>query len=248
MIVIPMAGMSARFTKAGYNVPKYMLSAKNLSLFEHAVLSFESYFKFEKFVFIIRDIANTKAFVMEKAKKLGIQYIEIVTLAEPTRGQAETVYLGLASPSLMSSSLAKEPITIFNIDTFRPHFIYPNDIDLTTSHYLEVFKGTGENWSFVKPKAHTSTCVIETAEKKAISNLCCTGLYHFASKQAFDDAYLFYLNQPKLWHKNELYIAPIYNYLIRKDEPVYYHLIKRNEVIFCGVPEEYEAFKYDCEH
>ncbi len=245
MIVIPMAGMSARFTKAGFKVPKYMLNAKGLSLFEHAVLSFEYYFKFEKFVFIIRDLANTKAFVMEKAKKLGIKHIEIITLAEPTRGQAETVFLGLASLSLMSSSLAKEPITIFNIDTFRPHFIYPNDIDLTKSHYLEVFKGNGENWSFVKPKAHNLTCVIETAEKEAISNLCCTGLYHFASKQAFDDAYLFYLNHPQLWHKNELYIAPIYNYLIKQNEPVHYHLIKRNEVIFCGVPDEYEAFKHD---
>lgn len=245
MIVIPMAGMSARFTKAGYTVPKYMLIAKKLSLFEHAVLSFEHYFKLEKFVFIIRDVANTKAFVMEKAKALGICNIEIIKLTEPTRGQAETVYLGLESLALKSPSLDKEPFTIFNIDTFRPHFIYPNDIDLTTCHYLEVFEGSGDNWSFVKPKANNSTRVIETAEKKAISNLCCTGLYHFASLQAFNSAYLFYLNQPELWHKGELYIAPIYNYLISQNEPVHYHLIKRNEVIFCGVPDEYEAFKYD---
>ncbi|EKO3985769.1 capsular biosynthesis protein, partial [Vibrio fluvialis] len=41
MIMIPMAGMSSRFFKAGYSKPKYMLEAKGKTLFEHSVLSFE---------------------------------------------------------------------------------------------------------------------------------------------------------------------------------------------------------------
>ncbi|TOH10549.1 capsular biosynthesis protein, partial [Vibrio parahaemolyticus] len=44
MIVIPMAGMSSRFFKAGYKLPKYMLEAHGKSLFEHSLRSFESYF------------------------------------------------------------------------------------------------------------------------------------------------------------------------------------------------------------
>ena len=56
MIVIPMAGLSSRFTKAGYDKPKYMLEAFGRSLFWHAVSSFSNYFDSEDFLFIARDI------------------------------------------------------------------------------------------------------------------------------------------------------------------------------------------------
>ena len=36
-IIIPMAGLSSRFTNAGYVLPKYMLYVKNRSLFNLAV-------------------------------------------------------------------------------------------------------------------------------------------------------------------------------------------------------------------
>ena len=50
MIVIPMAGMSRRFTEAGYTLPKYMLPAHQRSLFAHAVDSFRHYFKTEPLI------------------------------------------------------------------------------------------------------------------------------------------------------------------------------------------------------
>ncbi len=240
MIIIPMAGLSSRFTQAGYTLPKYMLTAKNKSLFEHAVLSFKQYFSQETFVFIIRNIADTQAFVTEKCHILGIKKFDIVTLKEETRGQAETVYLGL-----QSLEHKDESVTIFNIDTFRPDFTFPENLHLSREHYVEVFEGSGDNWSFVKPANEHTTRIVETAEKQPISNLCSTGLYHFASKTAFDKAYLHYLHHPDLWHKGELYIAPIYNWLIAQGEAVHYHLIKTEEVVFCGIPAEYEAFKHD---
>ena len=40
MIVIPMAGLSQPFTRAGYDRPKYMLEAHGRTLFDQAVLSF----------------------------------------------------------------------------------------------------------------------------------------------------------------------------------------------------------------
>jgi hypothetical protein len=46
--------------------------------------------------------------------------------------------------------------------------------------YLEVFRGEGDNWSFVRPIAEESTQIDLTTENTPISDLCCTGLYHFA--------------------------------------------------------------------
>jgi hypothetical protein len=46
-----MAGLSKRFTDAGFTLPKYMLYAREKSLFNLAVSSFEAYFKTEKIYF-----------------------------------------------------------------------------------------------------------------------------------------------------------------------------------------------------
>lgn len=237
MIVIPMAGLSSRFFKAGFEKPKYMLEAHGETLFEHAIKSFERYFRSESFLFIVRDVQGTSHFVEQQAKDLGIQSFKVQVLVKETRGQAESVYLGTEH-----CVDEQQPITIFNIDTFRPGFIYPPEIHQWDG-YLEVFSGEGENWSYARPVATDSTQVIETAEKSRISELCCTGLYQFSSLKAFRESYLHYLSLPKeQWDKGEIYVAPLYNYLIQQGHNIHYHLIDRNEVTFCGVPDEYYEF------
>lgn len=241
MIVIPMAGMSSRFFKAGYTKPKYMLEAHGQTLFDHSVKSFQAYFSTLPFLFIVRDVYETETFVKKQAQKLGIKEFYIVVLDKETKGQAETVTLGLELLEQQHPDY-QGPITVFNIDTFRPNFKFP-EVSHRGDGYLEVFRGSGDNWSFALPEKEGSTKVIKTAEKNPISDLCSTGLYHFNRKQAYLDAYQAYVAKPQQeWEKGELYIAPLYNLLIEKGLEVHYHLIDRSEVIFCGVPQEYTDF------
>lgn len=237
MIVIPMAGLSSRFFKAGYIKPKYMLEAHGKSLFDHSVESFHRYFDSEKFIFIVRDVYETPQYVESRAKALNIKDFDVVILNEETRGQAETVALGL-----QNYQNSNEPITIFNIDTFRPNFVYP-DLKQLGDGYLEVFKGEGANWSYVRPINSSSTEIDLTTEKNPISDLCCTGLYHFANNQDYFTAYNHYLSLPQeQWEKGELYVAPLYNHLIQQGKELHYNLIDKGEVIFCGTPDEYVKF------
>lgn len=239
MIIIPMAGMSSRFFKAGFKNPKYMLEAHGNSLFFYSVNSFKEYFKTEKFVFIVRDVYSTPIFVEQQVKEMGILDFHIEVLDFETKGQAETVYLGLKQ---LQNKIGKldDSLTIFNIDTFRPEFKFPNLIN-SSDGYLEVFKGEGNNWSFAKAESINSDRVVETAEKRPISNLCSTGLYHFSNITDYFSCYEEYLLKPSNeWEKGELYIAPLYNILISRGKLIKYHLINDNQVIFCGVPEEYD--------
>jgi hypothetical protein len=233
-----MAGLSQRFTRAGYKLPKYMLPAHGRSVFAHAVGSFAAQAATEPFLFIVRDVAGTPDFVRAEAAALGIARVEIVVLDSPTRGQAETVELGLANAAVAVG----EPLTIFNIDTFRPGFHFPEAFPRTIDGYLEVFVGEGDNWSYVRPIAGGACRVAETAEKRPISDLCCTGLYHFGSVQLFRDAY----HQTEASFSaetgpGELYVAPMYNLLIQAGRDVRYQIVPKDEVIFCGIPAEYEA-------
>ena len=245
MIVLPMAGMSSRFFKAGYSVPKYMLDLDGRSVFAHALCSFARYFGQERFVIICRADYDTPAFVRAECTKHGLPEsdLDLVVLAEPTAGQAETVALGLDAAGADDAA----PLTIFNIDTFRPGFSYPETFELAAiDGYVEVFAGEGTHWSFVRPDPADPAAfrALEVAEKVRISNLCSTGLYYFASVGLFRQLYAGIAGRdPAELQGGERYIAPLYNTAIQAGRDIRYHLIARDEVQFCGTPDEYEGLR-----
>jgi hypothetical protein len=238
MIVIPMAGRSQRFFDAGYRQPKFMLDLAGRSVFAHAVDSFRDVFEQQRFLFILPEGAAAADFVRDECAALGVRDYALVSLTQPTAGQAETVVLGLDSLSIPAAT----PITIFNIDTFRPGFSFPGPPLEAMDGWLEVFRGGGDNWSYVRPAPGPERLALETAEKRPISDLCCTGLYHFAKAGDFRRALEAERAAPQA---AELYVAPLYNHLIQAGARIGYREIARDQVIFCGVPAEYESLQAD---
>lgn len=234
MIVFPMAGSSRRFTEKGYAVPKFQLPLWGGHVFDHAVSSFAPSFDDRPFLFVYRETGGVGAFIEARNRVLGIRNARLVQLHTVTSGQAETVALGLDAANVPDET----PLTIFNIDTFRKPERSPFPVSPGLSGWLEVFRAGGENWSFVRPHDHAPGLVAETAEKVAISDLCSDGLYHFATAALFREALAAERAAPSA---PELYIAPIYNHLIRRGHPVGYGEIAARELVFCGVPSEYEA-------
>lgn len=232
-----MAGLSQRFLDAGFALPKYMLYIGNRSLFNLSVSSFSNYFRICNFVFVTRSLYDSELFIKKECELLGIKNYQIFVIDRTTRGQAETVYLGLQNCNVED----KEPIVVFNIDTLRSNLSFPGNLR-DCAGYLEVFRGAGANWSYAQTENDHSTKVIMTAEKKEISNYCSTGLYYFKSKLVYYFAYEKYLSE---YTDKELYVAPIYNYLIREGMSIHIHLIDNKGVQFCGVPQEYYSLLRD---
>jgi hypothetical protein len=236
MIVIPMAGESRRFFLAGYTQPKYRLMLKGKSLFDHAVASFAAYFETEPFLIILRGESDASAFVKARLEALGVRRFELAVLDAPTAGQAETVAKGMA---MCTQAQADTPLTIFNIDTFRPGFRYPQAGWFSTCDgYLEVFRATDTGLSFVRPDPEDSARVAETAEKRVISDLASNGLYYFRRAEDYLAAYAAEQAAPTA---HELFVAPLYNHLIRQDKKIYYILLTQTQTIVCGTPAQYEA-------
>ena len=230
MFIIPMAGLSSRFFKAGYTKPKYQLDLNGETVFSWSVRSFEHYFKTDKFIFIYRNVYETKDFLEVEIKNLGITDYELVCLPEEILGQADTVYQGIANID------SNEEIYIFNIDSRIIDFIKPKWA-AECDGYLEVFKGEGEHWSFALAEEN-SRRVIRTTEKERISDLCSDGLYYFKKKSVFEKLFLS-AKENQRTAKNEYYIAPLYNDLIEAGSTVFYDLIENYRILFCGTPDEY---------
>ena len=81
--------------------------------------------------------------------------------------------------------------------------------------------------------------VTKTAEKEVISSNALTGLYHFTYPEDFFEAgeSAFSKNETT---KGEFYIAPLYNYIIRKGRKLIVDMA--DEVNILGTPEELEIF------
>ncbi|MGW8462010.1 glycosyltransferase family 2 protein [Pseudomonas sp. CLCA07] len=231
MFLITMAGLSSRFFKAGYTQPKYKLMVHGESVFSLATKSFLNYFKTDLFIFVIRDIYDTKKFITEEIRALGITNYKIVSLDHETRGQAETAYIALKQIS------SDEQVTIFNIDTFRHNYLKPNFTE-SCDGYLEVFTAEGDHWSFVE--AAPGGKVSRTTEKERISDLCSDGLYHFKHKEIFINVFEEALLRNEVV-RGEYYVAPLYNRLIQMGMDIRYETITLDQIDFCGTPEEYQA-------
>lgn len=236
MFVFPMAGVSRRFREAGYPTHKFRLPLGELPLFTRVVAGFGAYFDTVPFLFVYREEEGISEFLREECAKLGVRAVRFVALDAPTRGQAETVEKGLEGAGVGGD----EPITIFNIDTMRPDFRFPGADVMAADGYLECFRVPGDNWSFVRPAAPDSDRVVETTEKRRISDLCCTGLYHFARAALFLDAYRGVRDNGTM-QAGELYVAPLYNRLIADGRDVRYAVVPNDDVILSGTPAEYEA-------
>lgn len=232
LFVIPMAGLSSRFFKAGFTVPKYMLPLDGQSMFEWSVSSFKQYFETDHFLFILRDVYDTPTFVRQQIEQMGILHYQLVILTNETRGQADTVWLGL------QQSTYQDDLIIFNIDSRRHEYTKPVWL-AECDGYLEVFKGEGDHWSFAQPINEHSMRVRRTTEKERISDLCSDGLYHFKSRCLFDQAFEDAVKHNKLI-RGELYIAPLYNFLIEADLDIRFDCIHPSQIDFCGTPSEYQ--------
>jgi hypothetical protein len=234
IFAFPMAGEGRRFVERGYAQPKYALMTHGAPLFDHAVRSFCAYFGRDTFLFIARD-ADGANFAATRCAQLGVPGSCVVALKEKTAGQAQTVLLGLEMAGVADS----EALAVFNIDTFRPGFRKPAPMtDPACDGYLEVFRGTGEGWSFVA--ADEEGNVIRVVEKDPISDLCCTGLYYFRRAADFRWAYRNPPPPQSPAEQRERYVAPLYNALIARGNRIGLEVIASDEAIFCGTPEQYE--------
>ncbi len=233
IFVIPMAGESSRFRNVGFEKPKFMLPAFGQTVFDFAIGSFAKHFKSSTFIFIHRDTPGVAEFLRAHVAELGIADPRFVPLAHKTDGQAETVALGLAACNITGD----QPISIFNIDSFRLNFALPDGEISAADGYLEVFKGQGDHWSFAKTDG--STRVLETAEKRRISPLCSNGFYHFRRAADFLRAFD---NAREKGQSGEYFIAPLYNALIAAGQSIHAYLIPESDTEFCGLPTEYRDF------
>lgn len=229
-----MAGLGSRFTNIGFTVPKHEIFANGKTLFEWSMLSLTDFFG-EKFVFIARKGGYNSKFIDSACARLGIERYSILELDYLTDGQAATALLA-------DSEFTKdEPVIIYNIDTY----VCEDSIkrtEVTGDGFIPVFRAEGDKWSFIKVDEDGQ--IIDVVEKKRISDLATIGFYYFKSWQMYCDYYNKYADAIKSEYR-EVYIAPLYHYMLKDGLSLGYSIIESDSVHVLGTPEDVSEFASD---
>ena len=233
-IVITMAGEGSRFYKAGYKVPKFMIEVKGKTLFDWSMDSLSSIHDVDCYVFVVQKKHDAKSFIEEHTKHLTNIAIKILQIDRLTDGQATTAYL--ATKLLNGSS----GLLIYNIDTYvePPFDCVP--IDKQYDGYIPCFKASGDHWSFAELNSEGD--VKRVTEKQRISDNCSIGAYYFSSVNLYRELFKKYYSDESNLVRNEKYIAPMYNYLIKNGSKVGISLTNPEKVHVLGTPDELKLF------
>lgn len=234
-VVIPMAGLGSRFKNAGYSKPKPLIDVLGKPMIEWAVQSFDFLSKLKSYslLFIILEEDDRHHNLTEELRaRFGPQHpTEILTLPHVTRGQMETV---LAAKKHVNSH---NKLFIYNCDTYSRAPIWELIEQDDPDGILPYFYAADERYSYMRFDEYGH--VVETAEKKVISEYASTGLYYFKHGRDFVMAAERSLTEDAA-SVGEFYIAPLYNSLIRQGKRIRGTPVTEHHVL--GTPEELVNF------
>jgi dTDP-glucose pyrophosphorylase len=214
-VIIPMAGLGSRFSKEGYSLPKHLISVIDKPMIHSVIdnLNLDA-----NWVFIIRDDLDNEVKELLKELKPNCNIIEI---SEVTDGPARTALLA-------KNYITEDPLIITNCDQMIHDFDYNKLLEFSQINKVDGVLGSfisnSDKNSYVK--LNDDGYVVDVKEKIVISNIATNGLHFWKNGLDFVSSAEEMIENKEMYN-NEFYIAPSYNYLIKKGKrvlPFFYNL------------------------
>ena len=232
-IVMPMAGRGSRFADVGVRVPKPLIDVHGRPMYAWAMDSLPLALARRVIFVCLAEHLRDRALADDIRARYPAFDPQIVALEHVTEGQACTV---LEAAAWIDSD---EPLVIYNADTYcRTHLEARLRDGNVGDGLIGVFRAPGEQWSFARTD-HDGR-VLETAEKRRISEWATTGMYHFARGRDFV-RHAREMIAANVRERGEFYVAPVYNRLIAAGADI--RIDVADEVWALGTPNELRDFE-----
>lgn len=222
-IIIPLAGSSELFSKAGYLYPKPLIEIKGKPMVQRVIECTNSIKSDFKIVFIIMTDDINK-YHLDNTLKLLMPTCEIVALKSATKGGLCSVLMAIDKIEENDSLLILNGDQIIkeNFQQILDYWIYnQSDVGVVT------FKSVHPRWSYILIENGN---VIQSAEKNPISSNAIAGYYYFnSSKTFFDYAFQTIKNNSNI--DGQFYISPVINEFILMNKKIDYYEIDNSKYI-----------------
>lgn len=235
-LVIPMAGTGSRFSAAGYETPKPLLDVHGMPMFEVVVRNLLDP-RIERITLIARAEWRLRQATQQLEQDLAIR-VDLIEIANTTAGAAETV------EQARDILLGDQPVVTANSDQYVATQLtqFYDALDAPGVDGVILTMGDDDpKWSYVAITGESQA--LEVREKEVISPFATVGIYGFSSAALMFDAFG-EMRAAGDRINGELYVAPSFNYLIRRGlEIEVVHLGPIGDIMHgMGIPEDYEAF------
>jgi len=233
-----MAGSGARFSKAGYKIPKPLIPIKNKPMIELVVENLRPTID-HRFIFICQ-VQHLRSYPLRELLEKKAFGCEIIEVKEVTEGAACTVLL---AKELIDN---QDQLMIANCDQF---------IDIDINNYLAILNNTDadglimtmkaydDKWSFIKLNSNNE--ITKVVEKTVVSDEATVGIYNFLRGSDFVAACEVMIAK-NFRVNNEFYIAPVYNEMIQAGKNIkYFNIGNLGESMHgLGTPEDLNLFMH----
>ncbi len=220
-IILPLAGSSELFQKAGFPYPKPLIEIKGKPMIEWVIESTKSIDVPSQIIFIIKE-EDSNVYHLDNTLKLLDSNCEIVKLKNNTKGGLCSVLMSIDAIKEEDSILVLNSDQIIDESLSLFHNIWKqkkSDVGIVT------FKSVHPRWSYALTEGDA---IIQTAEKNPISNQAIAGYYYFNSaKQFFDCAFQTIINDVQT--DGMFYISPVINEFILRNRKVHYYPISNEQ-------------------
>jgi dTDP-glucose pyrophosphorylase len=228
-----MAGASKDFEERGYSYPNYLLEIQNKPLIQHVVESLDMLAS--KIIFIIRKEDNGKYFLGDMLKVLTPKS-KVITIENTTKGAVCTALFAIDDINnkdelllVNGDQLIKSKLRLA-LDDFRNR-----DLD----GGIVTFKSIHPRWSYVA--LDTDNLVIQTSEKRPISDMATAGCYYYKQGQDFI-ASSFSVIEKDAQVQGKYYISSTYNEMILQQKKIGIYKVPRKDYISFANYQMYENY------
>lgn len=234
-IVVPMAGAGSRFAQAGYTFPKPLIDVNGKPMIQHVIENLKPSCE-HRFIFICQEEHFEKYSLSQIFSNLTNNKYESITINSLTQGAVCTV---LTATDLINDD---NDLLIANSDQL---------VDISIDDYIQhareskadgsimTFKSSHPKWSYARVDADQN--VIETVEKKVVSEHATVGIYYYKKGSDFVEGSLKMIDK-NIRINNEFYVCPMYNEMILNDKKIIIYPIDIEQMHGLGTPEDLNQY------
>lgn len=237
-ILVLMSGSSQAFKDAGYPYPKNLVEIGSQPLLQRVLDHLRPLREMDaRFICVLRREENRKHHTGAVIQLLDPK-AHLVELNGDTSGAACSALMAVEQVN------NDDPLVIVNGDQLLLDVDLPSVVRDFQNRQLDggviVFEDIHPRWSFVK--CDEKGLIVETAEKRPISNLATAGFYYFAKGSDFVVAATEMIKKDA--HVGGLfYICPAYNELILRQRRIGIHRIARQSYRSLATPADVHAYE-----
>lgn len=232
-IVILMAGAGKDFEEQGHSYPKYLLEIHNKPIIQRVVESLKNLG--DNIICIIRKEDQEKFFLGDMMKILCPQ-VRVITVENITKGAVCTALFAIEEIN------NDDELLVINGDQLIKSNLYTAIADFRKRNLdggILTFKSVHPRWSFVA--LDENGLVIETSEKRPISNNATAGCYYYAHGKDFVNACFNVIEKDESLN-GIYYISSTYNEMILEQKKIGIFEIPRKDYISFANYQMYESY------